>query len=319
MTQIDLKFLKHSRPHFPVLIQEVLDNLNLPSENSAESKIYLDCTFGAGGYSEHILANPNTQVIAIDRDATTQPTAVQLAQKYPEKFQFFLDTFSNYPQILDSLNTKVDGIIMDLGFSSMQITDTSRGFSFKNDAPLAMTMGLNNTTAYEFINKASESTIADVIYYYGEEHAAKRIAKKIIYKRQIEEIKTTTQLANIVRGVVGGKGKIDPATKTFQAIRIYINDELHELQSALKNAYTYLKPQGRLAVVSFHSLEDRIVKDFFNENGEVVKKFTNYKPNPATVQSKYKILTKKPILPDKEEIAINPPSSSAKLRVVELL
>ncbi|MDR0483854.1 MAG: 16S rRNA (cytosine(1402)-N(4))-methyltransferase RsmH [Alphaproteobacteria bacterium] len=317
MQNIDLEFLKQSRPHFPVLIAEVLDSLNLPQENSSP-KIYLDCTFGAGGYSEMILANPNTQVIAIDRDETTKVFADKLLQKYPDRFKFFLATFSSYPQILDSLNLKVDGIVMDLGFSSMQINNSQRGFSFKNSGDLLMTMGLNKISAHELINKASETLLADVIFYYGEEHKAKQIAKRIIEFRNTEEIKTTGQLADIVRRVVGGsKTKTDPATKTFQAIRIYINDELHELQDSLKNAYNYLNHKGRLSVVSFHSLEDRIVKDFFNENGEVIKKFTNYKPNLATTNSKYKILTKKPIIPSEEEARINPPSSSAKLRVVE--
>ncbi|MCL2566569.1 MAG: 16S rRNA (cytosine(1402)-N(4))-methyltransferase RsmH [Alphaproteobacteria bacterium] len=316
MITLNLAHLKQSRPHFPVLIKEVLTALDLSQENGMQ-KTYLDCTFGAGGYSTYILENPNTQVIAIDRDETVQPFAEDLTKKYPDRFKFFLETFSNYPKILDSLNIKVDGIIMDLGFSSMQINNSARGFSFKNDGDLSMAMGLNKITAYDFINKAEESLLADVIFYYGEEHKAKQIAKKIIYKRGLEEIKTTKQLADIVRGVVGGKGSIDPATKTFQAIRIYINDELHELQTALKKAYDYLNPHGKLLVVSFHSLEDRIVKDFFNENGETVKKFTNYKLNPATTNSKFKILTKKPILPSTEETAINPPSGSAKLRVVE--
>ncbi len=331
MKQIDLDFLKKNRPHFPVLIREVLESLNLPEENSSEQKIYLDCTFGAGGYSSFILSNPNTKVIAIDRDETVLPFVEELSNQYKYRFSFHLSTFSNYPEILGSLGLKIDGIVMDLGFSSMQIDNANRGFSFKNDGDLSMKMGLNKTSAYEFINKASQELLADVIFYYGEEHKAKQIAKKIINSRVKEEIKTTKQLANIVRGVVGfsnGKNRTDPATKSFQAIRIYINDELHQLQEALKNSYKYLNENGRLVVVSFHSLEDRIVKDFLNNEGYIPKKyesesskrnqeFTKNKPNDDNTNNKFKILTKKPILPKEDEVIINPPSSSSKLRFAE--
>lgn len=326
LNTIDLDFLKQNRPHFPVLIREVLQSLNLPQDTDTQ-KVYLDCTFGAGGYSTFILQNPNTKVIAIDRDETVMPHVEKLREQYPDRFSFFLNTFSNYHEILDELNIKVDGIVMDLGFSSMQIANAQRGFSFKNDGELSMAMGLNKTSAYEFINKASQELLADVIFYYGEEHTAKRIAKRIIDVRVKEEIKTTKQLADIVRGVVGfKKGKVDPATKTFQAIRIYINDELHQLQEALKNSYNYLNPQGRLSVVSFHSLEDRIVKDFLVDEGYIPKKyeseqkeFTKNKPNDDNNNAKFKILTKKPIAPMSDEVSINPPSSSAKLRVAEKL
>ena len=330
MTPIDLEFLKQSRPHFPVLIREILDALNLPQDNSTEQKVYLDCTFGAGGYSSFILSNPNTKVIAIDRDKTVMPHVEKLQEQYPDRFSFFLNTFSNYHEILDELNIKVDGIVMDLGFSSMQISNAERGFSFKNDGELSMEMGLNKTSAYEFINKASQELLADVIFYYGEEHKAKQIARRIVDRRVKEEIKTTKQLADIVRSVIGFKkgSRVDPATKTFQAIRIYINDELHQLQESLKNSYTYLKPQGRLVVVSFHSLEDRIVKDFLLNEGYIPKKyenkvaskeFTKNKPNTDNNNLKFKILTKNPILPLEDELESNPPSSSAKLRFAEKL
>lgn len=331
MKTIDLDYLKQNRPHFPVLIREVLESLNLPSDTSTSQKVYLDCTFGAGGYSSFILSNPNTKVIAIDRDETVLPFVQKLSEEYGDRFSFHLSTFSNYAEILDSLELKVDGIVMDLGFSSMQIANADRGFSFKHNGELSMEMGLNKTSAYEFINKASQELLADVIFYYGEEHKAKQIAKKIVNTRVKEEIRTTKQLADIVRSVVGfkpGKQRVDPATKTFQAIRIYINDELHQLQEALKNSYNYLNKNGRLSVVSFHSLEDRIVKDFLKDEGYIPKKyssdmkkeneeFTKNKLNDVNNNSKFKILSKKPILPKEDEIAINPPSSSAKLRFAE--
>lgn len=235
-----------------------------------------------------------------------------------------------YPQVLEQAGIeKIDGIIMDLGFSSMQINAENRGFSFKEHGELLMTMGLNETTASEFVNNATEELIADVLYYYGEEHKAKQIAKRIVNIRKENPINTPEQLANIVRSIVGFKGKkIDPATKTFQAIRIYINNELQELTTALSRVNNFLKPDGRLLVVSFHSLEDRIVKDFLNTNGfyqkkyltkeDSLEKFTKNKLNLGTNNSNdklFEIITKKPIIPSKEEVAINPPSASAKLRV----
>jgi len=340
--KLNLQLLKNTSPHFPVLIQEVLANLEL---NPKEPQCFLDCTFGAGGYSRHILesSHKNTKVIAIDRDETVIPIAEELQKQYPKRFQFYLNTYANYPQVLQEAGVdKVDGIIMDLGFSSMQINATSRGFSFKEKGELLMTMGLNKTTAYEFVNYATEELIADVIYYYGEEHKARQIAKKIVQFRKEQLINTPEELADIVRSVVGFKGKnkatsnknligkrkiIDPATKTFQAIRIYINEELQELTTALNNASNYLKPAGKLLVVSFHSLEDRIVKDFLNTNGfhlkkyanknDSLEKFTKNKLNLGTNNNKklFEIITKKPIIPSKEEVAINPPSASAKLRV----
>lgn len=327
--KLNLQLLKNNSPHFPVLIQEVLDNLAL---NPEEPQVFLDCTFGAGGYSRHILefSNPATKVIAIDRDETVLPIAKALQEKYPNQFQFFLNTYSMYPQVLEQAGIeKIDGIIMDLGFSSMQINAENRGFSFKEHGELLMTMGLNETTASEFVNNATEELIADVLYYYGEEHKAKQIAKRIVNIRKENPINTPEQLANIVRSIVGFKGKkIDPATKTFQAIRIYINNELQELTTALSRVNNFLKPDGRLLVVSFHSLEDRIVKDFLNTNGfyqkkyltkeDSLEKFTKNKLNLGTNNSNdklFEIITKKPIIPSKEEVAINPPSASAKLRV----
>ncbi|MFL1781360.1 16S rRNA (cytosine(1402)-N(4))-methyltransferase RsmH [Candidatus Hepatincolaceae symbiont of Richtersius coronifer] len=365
--KINLLALKQNNPHFPVMIQEIMNYLLLPlpsldpinylnnmpiddsqgnniyMENSHHEQIFLDCTFGAGGYSKVILENTQAKVIALDRDKTVEPYAQKLIELYPKRFTFVLSKFSNFDEVLKKLKiTALDGIIMDLGISTMQINNGNRGFSFKEDNYLSMEMGLNQMPAYDFINKANEKTLADVIHYYGEEIKARQIAKNIVIKRNSNPIKTAKELANVIMEITGkgAFGKIHPATKTFQAIRIYINDELKELQIALKKSLKYLKHQGqspgRLLVVSFHSLEDRIVKDFFNDHGKVKKKFdkdnfnnitqsqgkfTLYKLNDPTLEIKdylsdnLLIINKKPIVPTSQEIKINPPSSSAKLRV----
>ncbi len=313
--KFDLVFLKQNRPHFPVMITEVVANLKLDDDTTSQ-KTYLDCTFGAGGYSEAILSYPNTKIIALDRDKNVLPFMEKLRDKYPDRFLFYIAKFSDYPKILDSLKEKVDGIIMDLGISTMQIVEPYRGFSFRNDELLSMEMGLNDISAYELVNSGSNDLLADIIYYYGEESKAKQIAKKIISQRAISPITSTVQLADIVKAVYGGhRAKVHPATKTFQALRIYINDELKELQDGLSKAYDYLHREGRLLVVSFHSLEDRIVKDFLNQNGNKSLEFTNYKPNLSNNLYRFAVVTKKPIVPTALEIKINPPSSSAKLRV----
>ncbi len=329
---INLQELKNNRPHFPVLLREVLNSLKLPSDDEPKEKIYLDCTFGFGGYSEFILSTTSTKVIAIDRDESVLPRVKSLQEKYPNRLLFALNTFSNYPKVLADFNIeKVDGIIMDLGFSTMQLNDKNRGFSFKENGDLSMAMGLNKINAKEFVNSATEQLLADVIFHYGEEHKAKQIAKNIVKHRTLQPINTTLELSTIVKEVTGfgnykGKNhkKSDTSTKTFQAIRIYVNDELKELETALKNSCSHLNQGGVLSIVSFHSLEDRMVKQFMNDFGENIKydKFTFYKLKDNTIDSKkidFNILTKKPIVPTEEELEINSPSSSAKLRVAEKL
>ncbi len=328
---IDLSLLKAQKKHFPVLINEIISNLNL--QNTKPITI-LDCTFGAGGYSEQILKynkinnNQNISVVAIDRDESVVKTAENLKILHPNNFKFALKTFGDFPSVLASFNLqKVDAIIMDIGISTMQLSQ-GRGFSFKYNDSLSMQMGLNNISAKDFVNKATQTQIADVLHYYGEEHKSKSIANAIVKARALKEIQTTKELADIITleitGSLGKNYKINPATKSFQAIRIYVNNELAELKNALSSSLNFLNVGGALMVVSFHSLEDRIVKDFFNENGDVLKpekenkniKFTNYKENKDKIDNKaLSILTKKPITPSMAEGKINPPSLSAKLRI----
>jgi 16S rRNA (cytosine1402-N4)-methyltransferase len=316
---INLVNLKNTKPHFPVLIQEIIDNVGIGLDN--KPKIYLDGTFGAGGYSSHILEKyPNVSIVAIDRDVITLEYAKIMAEKYPNRFIFELEKFENFEQVLAKHNiSKIDGLLLDLGFSTLQIADSKRGFSFMRDGELSMEMGLNKTNAKDVVNKASFETLSDILYHYGDEYRAKAIARKIVEVRKIKEITTTTELADLVRKIVGwGGSKIDPATKTFQALRIYVNDELNQLQKTLNRVLPFLNINGKIMVVSFHSLEDGIVKDFFNQNGRYIKENQANKLDNLS-DEKLKIITKKPILPSKEEVAINPPSSCAKLRIAEKL
>ena len=317
---LNLQDIKNQRPHFPVLIQEIIDNIGIDNNDLTQEKVYVDCTFGAGGYSEYILKTyPNIKIIAIDRDCIVLPYVEKLKALYHNRLLFSLDKFVNFDKILIEHNIKkIDGIIMDLGFSSLQINDASRGFSFMRDGDLSMEMGLNNVSASTIINKADEKLLADIIFHYGQEHKAKAIAKAIVNARKISSINTTKELADIVIKVVGyQKSKINPATKTFQALRIYVNDELNQLKNTLDRLLAFLNIKAKILIVSFHSLEDSIVKDFFNTNGKYFKsdnEFSDYKLN---LNNDYtlKIITKKPIIPTENEININPPSGSAKLRI----
>lgn len=318
---LDLACLKKKKNHFPVLIREVLEHLvmNNTSLNNSE-QIFLDCTFGAGGYTEAILSyNKNAKVIAIDRDNAVSPYVNEVKNLFKERFYFFNDLFSNYPKILHSLNIRqINGIVIDLGFSHLQLEDDNRGFSFNSKNSLIMEMGLNTIKTREFINIVKEKDLADIIYTYGEENRSRKIAHKIISYREKKTIENSFELASIIRSLFPKNLKKDPATKTFQAIRIYINDELRELNRALESSLNYLTCRGRLALVSFHSLEDRIVKNFMNNNK--IDKFTNCKPKSDIIKGRTEgliLIDKKPIIPQQDEVNINPPSSSAKLRVAE--
>ncbi|MCZ6913579.1 MAG: 16S rRNA (cytosine(1402)-N(4))-methyltransferase RsmH, partial [Rickettsia endosymbiont of Ixodes persulcatus] len=248
--------------HIPVMLNAMLANL---APKDGES--YLDCTFGAGGYSKAILESCDCYVTALDRDPNVIKRAERIKQNYGTRFDFietnFADSFAKLKE------KKFDGIVLDLGVSSMQLDIADRGFSFLHDSPLDMRMSGQGLSAEKFINTAEEKELADIIYKYGDESFSRRIAKRIVEYRKTARIDSTGKLAEIVRSSIGfRKGKIDPATKTFQAIRIYINDELRELERFLANVQNILNKDGRLVVVSFHSLEDRIVKNFFKENSE---------------------------------------------------
>ncbi|MDR2526503.1 MAG: 16S rRNA (cytosine(1402)-N(4))-methyltransferase RsmH [Rickettsiales bacterium] len=283
--------------HNPVLLNEVLHFLE-----PQDDKIYLDCTFGAGGYTNAILNSAKCEVIGIDRDVTTKKFADEIKN---DRFTYFNMKFSE----IDKLNKSFDGIALDIGVSSMQVDNAERGFSFKKEAKLDMRMGQNILSAHDIVNITGESNLSDILYRYGDEVRARKIAKEIVKNRPIN---TTFELVNIVKKFYPIKNKIDPSTKTFQAIRIAVNDELNELKKVLELSKILLNPHGRLVVVSFHSLEDKIVKDFMNS---LVDKTKNDKYKVK--EEKFKLLTKKPIVPSKEEIDNNIRSRSAKLRAIE--
>jgi len=247
-------------PHIPVLLKEALNALSIKDE-----EFYIDATFGLGGYTKAILEENNCKVLAIDCDPEAVIIAAQLKKDFKNRFFFINGKFSQITKFAESLGiVKVAGVVFDLGVSSPQLDQKNRGFSFRLEGPLDMRMSKEGATAEEFINKVDENTLANIIYELGDEVFSRRIAKNIIRERSLKTISNTVQLASIVRNCIPKKNhKIDPATKTFQAIRIYLNDEISELEHGLIAAEQILKPSGVLAAVSFHSIEDRIIKNFF--------------------------------------------------------
>ncbi len=245
--------------HNPVMLGEMLDWL-APKDNG----VYVDGTFGAGGYSRAILNAADCRVFAIDRDPSTKVFAEKLEAEFPGRFVWLLGNFSDMCSLLELHGVEeVDGIVLDLGVSSMQLDQAGRGFSFKNDGPLDMRMSDSGASASDIVNGADEEELADIFHYYGEEKAARKIAAAIVKARAETPITRTKQLADIIRGVLGGQhGKTDPSTRSFQGLRIYVNHEFESLETGLKAAEDLLTPGGRMVVVSFHSLEDRIVKRF---------------------------------------------------------
>jgi 16S rRNA (cytosine1402-N4)-methyltransferase len=246
----------------------------------------------------------------VDRDLSVQKIADEIKSQYLSRFEFFHEKFSDIKSVCDS-EKKIDGIVLDLGVSTFQLTDPARGFSFNLSGPVDMGMGLCDQTAMDVIQRYSKQDLANIIYEYGEEHFSRRIAENI--KKNLKKIHTTEDLANIIRSCVRKTGKIDPATKTFQALRIFVNQELEELKKVLRDSIDLLKPGGKIIVVSFHSLEDRIVKLFFRE---LMQK--NLETGEASERS-FTLLTKKPVTPSAEEISANQKSRSAKLRGISML
>ncbi len=299
--------------HIPVLLDEVINALSL-----TKNEVYVDATFGLGGYTKAILSNQNCKVVAIDRDPYAKVYADLLKKSYADRFYFKKGKFSELGTFLKELKIyKVAGIVFDLGVSSPQLDIKDRGFSFKLDGPLDMRMSSEGPTAEKFLNEVGEVTLANIIYELGDEVYSRRIAKNIIRQRSINKIKTTGQLADIVRNAIPKKkSKIDLATKTFQAIRIYLNDEIKELEEGLIAAEKVLRPEGRLVVVSFHSIEDKIVKNFFYKCLRN-KSSSRHLPEHPKENPSLEILTKKPILPSAKEIFINKRSRSAKLRIAK--
>jgi len=299
--------------HVPVLGREAVEMLS-----PRAGGVYVDATFGAGGYSRAILDVAGTRLIGIDRDRTAITGGFDLVDRSAGRLTLVEDRFSNLAEVCSAQGlAAVDGIVMDVGVSSMQLDQAGRGFSFRLDGPLDMRMGQEGPTAADVIAAAGEAELADIIYIFGEERHSRGIARAIVAARKDTPITTTRALADIVAGVVRGKpGEIHPATRTFQALRIFVNEELDELQAALAAAERVLKPGGRLAVVSFHSLEDRIVKNFLNERGKI-SSGSRHLPELAQFAPSFRLLTKRPVTPGEAELAANPRARSAKLRAAE--
>ncbi len=299
--------------HVPVLGREAVEMLSPRAGGT-----YVDATFGGGGYSRAILGVAGTRVIGIDRDRTAIASGFELVDRSAGRLTLVEDRFSNLAGICAAEGVAaVDGVVMDVGVSSMQLDEAGRGFSFRLDGPLDMRMGPTGPTAAELIAKASEAELADIIYLFGEERRSRAVARAIVAARKDAPIVTTRALADIVARVVRAKpGEIHPATRTFQGLRIFVNEELDELQTALEAAERVLKPGGRLAVVSFHSLEDRIVKNFFNERSKTGGG-SRHLPEVKQAASSFRLLTRKPVTPDDSEIAANARARSAKLRAAE--
>ena len=295
--------------HIPVMLNEVLEVLS-PKDN----EIYVDATFGNGGYSEAILNKANCKVIAIDRDPSVQKRVDELKKAYGERFEFRAGEFGN---IDDIISESVNGFVFDIGVSSMQLDDGFRGFSFAKEAPLDMRMSMNGISAKDIVNTYDEKELADILYLYGEEKRSRQIAAKIAEYRTHKEIETTTELAAIIYQIMPKHfGTIDPATRTFQAIRIAVNDELKQLQNGLDGAVKHLAANGRLVVVDFHSLEDRIVKNFFNQNTKPKVHVSRY--GKDSTKQEYSTMVfdfcSKAIMPTQQECSTNPRARSAKLR-----
>lgn len=299
--------------HISVLGHEAVSFLALRAGG-----VYVDATFGAGGYSRAILETPGTRVIAIDRDRTAIAEGFDLVDRSEGRLTLVEDRFSNLAQVCaDQGASQVDGVVMDVGVSSMQLDRAERGFSFRNDGPLDMRMGHQGPSAADVVASASEADLANVIYIFGEERHSRAVARAIVKARGEAPITTTRALADIVSRVVRSKpGEIHPATRTFQALRIFVNEELDELQTALTASERVLKPGGRLVVVSFHSLEDRIVKNFI---GARSKSGGGSRHLPVAEQAapSFISLTKRPVVAGEAEIAANPRARSAKLRAAE--
>lgn len=294
-------------PHIPVLLRPIMD-LCAPIGG-----LWLDGTFGAGGYARALL-EAGADVIGVDRD----PMALDMAQSwrgaYGDRLTLVAGTFSNLDQYAPQ---PLDGVVLDLGVSSMQLDLAERGFSFMRDGPLDMRMSQDGPSAADLVNTADETRIADILYHYGEERASRRIAKSIVDHRTRAPIETTLQLAEIVARCLPRPkpGQSHPATRSFQAIRIAVNTEFTELAEGLMAAERALKPGGLLAVVSFHSLEDRIVKRFFQLASGTEANANRYAPQTALNTARFDIVTKRAVGPDEAELAQNPRARSAKLRI----
>jgi 16S rRNA (cytosine1402-N4)-methyltransferase len=301
--------------HRPVLLPEVIEALALRSGG-----IYVDGTFGAGGYSRAMLDAAACSVFGIDRDPTAIASGQRLVREYDGRLTLLEGCYGDMDRLLAERGVEaVDGVALDLGVSSMQLDQAERGFSFRFDGPLDMRMAKEGISAADIVNEWDEKRLADAIFRYGEERHSRRIARAIVRARAEQPITRTLQLADIVRSAVPRSDeKIHPATRTFQALRIAVNDELGELERGLEAAQALLREQGRLAVVSFHSLEDRIVKEFMRERSDAAPRPSRHMPDIGRkVEAPFRLVSRRPILPNETETALNIRARSAKLRVAE--
>ena len=299
--------------HVPVLLAEAIAALRPRAEGR-----YLDATFGAGGYSRALLATEGARVLALDRDPAAMRGGTALVLEARGRLKLAEGRFSQLEEIAAREDfLPLDGIVFDIGVSSMQLDAPGRGFSFRDDGPLDMRMGGAGPTAAELVNTASEEKLADIFHYFGEERAARRIARAIVHDRETEPFTTTGQLARLIARVAPQRqSDIHPATKSFQALRIAVNDELGELVKGLCAAERALAPEGRLAVVTFHSLEDRLVKLFLAaRSGRGETQSRRLPGEPAPLPPTFRVEGPQPVTPQPAEIAANPRARSAKLRV----
>ena len=307
---------QHPPRHVPVLLAEAMACL-APQAGG----VYVDATFGAGGYARAILQVPGTRLFAIDRDPHAIAAGQALAEEYPDRLVLLQGRFSGMEELLAAHGVeRVDGVVMDLGVSSMQLEAPARGFSFLREGPLDMRMEAAGLSAAEVLNTFREEEIADILKTYGEERRARPIARAVVRRRKERPFRTTFDLVEVVEEVMGAPrpGRKHPATRTFQALRIFVNRELEEVARGLMAAERLLKPGGRLVVVSFHSLEDRIVKRFFamrTGRGEAASRRLPHEPEP--VEPSFVDLAPGGIAPSAEEIARNPRARSARLRAGE--
>jgi 16S rRNA (cytosine1402-N4)-methyltransferase len=304
--------------HIPVLRDEAVAMLQ-----PRDGGVYLDGTFGGGGYARAILDAADCRLFAIDRDPAAVARGRELEREYPGRFTICEGRIGNVAELLVAHDVAgLDGAVFDLGVSSYQIDDPARGFSFRHDGPLNMQMGNSEMNAEALVNFCPESELADIIYEFGEEKAARRVAKAIVERRKVQKFTTTADLAGVIRSVVRpDKSGLDPATRSFQALRIAVNEELADVQAALEQAADMLKPGGRLVVVSFHSLEDRIVKQFFATGAGRGPGASRHDPAGllAQIRPRFALLTKSPVTAGKTELNANPRARSAKLRAMERL
>ena len=306
----DISSLKNL-PHYPVMLKEVLDTCN-PKNGG----LFVDCTYGAGGYSNAILSYPNTQVIALDRDPNIRRYAKKTKKKYENRFSFYNSKFSDLDKFV-SKKLEVDCIIFDLGLSNFQLKNMKRGFSFESNSALDMTMGLNSFNANDLIKNVSEKDLKNILKLFGGEKSASKISKKIVQNRNNKNYLSGKDLSDLISSVKFKRNKTNPATKSFQAIRMIVNQELSEIYKTLNYIINNCKQGAVIIVITFHSLEDILVKKIFNFYGKK-KSLSRYIPKKIEKDNiSIRLLTNKVVKPSETEIKENPNSRSAKLRVIK--